>query len=257
MVETLLASGIDTNTMVFHSDFLHFEYLESAFGTAIRRARVYDLSPDSLQLVRMLLRGGANPNGIVSRKPNKTALLASIDQNNLGLVKILIEAGADVNADLAAGFSRTPLQQAVENGRMDIVRTVLEHGADVNAPPCRNFGASALQLAAIGGYVGIACLLLERGAKVNAKPVMAGGRTALEGAAEHGRIDMLQLLLSAGALIVGPGAEQYERARKLATDNGHIAMRHLLESYHEKLSEGSASRESMAVDVGVLDDVQF
>jgi ankyrin repeat protein len=251
MVETLLASGIDTNTIIFHRS----HNLESAFGVAIRKAGNYDPSPDSL--VQMLLRGGANPNGIVSRKPNKTALLASIDQNNLGLVKILIEAGADVNADLATSFSRTPLQQAVENGRMDIVRTVLEHGADVNAPPCRNFGATALQLAAIGGYVGIACLLLERGAEINAEPAKISGRTALEGAAEHGRIDMLQLLLSAGALIIGPGAEQYERARKLATENGYIAARRLLESYHSQLSEGFAGWDGMTTDVGVLDDLQF
>jgi ankyrin repeat protein len=261
MVETLLASSIGTNTLVpslsqfywyIRSPLQSSEYLESAFGTAIRTDGGGDQS-----IVRMLLRGGANPNGIVIKSPNKTALLAGIDQNNLPLVSVLIEAGADVNAVLSAGISRTPLQRAAEEGRMEMVRTVLEHGADANAPPFHRFGATALQFAAMGGYVGIACLLLERGAEINAEPAKIGGRTALEGAAEHGRIDMLQLLLSAGALIVGPGAKQYERARELATENGYIAARRLLESYHTQLLEGFASWDRMATNLGVLDELQF
>jgi ankyrin repeat protein len=264
MVETLLASGIGTNTIVHMLPWHYRAHAKegvqhrfsrdpaSAFGTAIETVE----GKDHL-IVRMLLASGADPNGILSRPSKKTALLAGIDQNNLSLVNDLIGAGADVNADLAVGISRTPLQRAAEKGRMDIVRTVLEHGADVNAPPFHRFGATALQFAAIGGYVGIAYLLLERGADVNAEPAKTGGRTALEGAAEHGRIDMLQLLLNAGALIVGPGAEQYEIARKLATRNVHIAARRLLESYHAQLSEGLAGWYPMAIDAGVLDDLQI
>src|SRR5206468_3270220 len=47
-----------------------------------------------------------------------------------------------------------------------------------------------------------------------------------------GRIDMLQLLLNAGAKIEGEGQAQYERAVKLATENGHKAARRLLQSSH-------------------------
>jgi ankyrin repeat protein len=265
IVEILLENGVDTNTIVRRTPYnmTRFDwnnqgpekcllYGESALQTAIRTDEGNDLS-----IVRMLLRGGANPNGIVKESPNITALLAGIDRDNMPLVKALIEAGADVNAGLTAGVSRTPLQLAVEKGRMELVHTILEHGADVNAPPFHRHGATALQFAAIKGYVGIAHLLLERGAEVNAGPANVEGRTALEGAAEHGRIDMLQLLLSAGALIIGPGSEQYERAWNFASENGHIAARRLLESYHAWLLEGFAGWDPMATDVGGSDDLLF
>lgn len=98
-------------------------------------------------------------------------------------------------------------------------------------PPCDRYGATALQFAAIGEYLGILDLLLERGADIDVLPAKVEGRTALEGAAEHGRIDVLQFLLNAGAQTTGPGAKQYERAKNFASQNGHIAARHLLESY--------------------------
>jgi ankyrin repeat protein len=195
IVEILLANGVDVNAIVHQKlgDRVMFSggnasairYGESALGTAIKTDKSNDL-----WIVRMLLRGGADPNSIVIESSNSTALLAAIDQKNLALVDALVAAGANVNASLTVRISRTPLQLAVEKGSMDIVHVLLKHGADVNAPAYDRYGATALQFAAIGGYVGIAYLLLERGAEVNASAAKIGGRTALEGAAEHGRIDV-------------------------------------------------------------------
>jgi ankyrin repeat protein len=236
MVEVLLANGVDVNAIVrqklgdrptpSRGNALAICYGESALGTAIKTDK-----SNELWIVQMLLRNGADPNSIVIESTNSTALLAAINQKNIVLVSALIAAGADANASLTARISRTPLQLAAEEGSIDIAHVLLKHGADVNAPPYNRYGATALQFAAIGGYVGIAYLLLERGAEVNASPAKIGGRTALEGAAEHGRIDVLQLLLNAGAQVIGPGGEQYERAREFASKNGHIAARRLLESY--------------------------
>ena len=206
----------------------------------------------------MLLRSGTDLNSIViestNESTNSTALLAAINQKNLALVNALIAAGADVNASVTARISRTPLQLAAEEGSIDIVHVLLKHGADVNAPPYNRYGATALQFAAIGGYVGIAYLLLERGAEVNASPAKIGGRTALEGAAEHSRIDVLQLLLNAGAQVIGPGGEQYERAREFASKNGHIAARRLLESSKGQWLEDFVDWDLMSTDMGFLDD---
>jgi Ankyrin repeats (3 copies) len=255
MVDFLVANGVDTNAIVCkkigdkaapstqRASTIRFG--ESAFGTAIRTDK-----RNEFWVVRMLLRGGADPNSIVIESPKRTALLAAIDQKNLALVKALAAAGADANANLTAGIIRTPLQLAVEKASMDIVHVLLQYGADVNAPPHERYGATALQFAAIGGYVGIAYLLLDRGAEVNASPAKIGGRTALEGAAEHGRIDVLQLLLNAGAQIIGAGDEQYERARKLASKNGHIAARRLLESCHAQRLEAFVDWDMMATDAG-------
>lgn len=273
VIEILLANGIDSNAIIHRKigdkkqyfppsslppppppppsppgsplPLPNFVYEESALGCAIRTDK-----SDDLRIVRMLLSGGANPNSMVAN--DQTALLAAIDQNNPPLVRVLIGAGADANPSTICGVTRTPLQLAVEKGRADIVHILLEHGADVNAPPYDRHGATALQFAAIGGYVGIAHLLLQRGADVNASSAKIGGRTALEGAAEHGRIDMLQLLLNSGALIIGLGIEQYERARKFASENGHISARRLLETYNAQIFE-NVGWDPMLTDFGFLD----
>ncbi|OQU94322.1 Ankyrin repeat-containing protein [Cladophialophora immunda] len=235
MIETLLLSGVDPNTIVRlhfgeNQDFVHSSvkfHTESAFGTAIR----LDESKD-LRVIQMLLRGGADPNKIVDDTTDNTALLSAISKGRPELVKVLIAAGADVNLPQVGQTSATPLQRAVERGKLDIIDILLEQDADVNAPPCGRNGATALQFAAIKGYIGIATMLIARGADVNASPAKVGGRTALEGAAEHGRIDMLQFLLDAGVHLIGESSGQYARARELASENGHIAARRLLEAQY-------------------------
>jgi len=147
------------------------------------------------------------------------------------MIKVLLQYGVNLNTSFD-NLSHTPLQIAARDGNTEIVDLLLEHGADVNSPPAKHYGATALQFAAIEGLLGIAFLLLENGADVNAPPAEIGGRTALEGAAEHGRIDMVQLLLNAGANIFQEGRAQYESAVRRASENGHHAVRRLLESYH-------------------------
>lgn len=253
MVEVLLGSGIDSNVILRTPQFRHGdrEYSlltsreESAFGTAVRCDKTMDL-----WMAHTLLLNGANPNGIVSERPVETALLVAIRQRSLSLVQTLIASGADVDPKLSRGVSRTPLQLAVELGNLDIMETLLNHGADVNAPLCDQRGATALQFVAINGHLGIASLLLQKGADVNASPAKVGGRTALEGAAEHGRIDMLQFLLNSGARVIGRGSQQYERARKFASENCHYAARRLLESHHAQLLEAQANGDLIDLDDG-------
>lgn len=205
----------------------------------------------------MLLRGGANPNKFVFQQPRSTALLAALSQNSLKLVETLLAAGADLNPGLGGGLSRTPLQLAVAQGNIDFAELMLEQGADMNAPPHDQYGATALQLSAIKGYLGISFLLLEKEADIDASPARVGGRTALEGAAEHGRIDMLQLLLKAGAHVTGLGSQQYERARKFASSNGHFAASRLLETYHAQQLNGHVAGDLSAMDIGNIEDLDF
>ncbi|KIW72763.1 hypothetical protein PV04_00938 [Phialophora macrospora] len=232
MVQLLLEYGINSATIVRKYSTSEriphagLRWNESAFGTAIRLDMTEDLS-----LVRRLLKADADPNKIVSEEPTHTALLAAIARNSTKLVDMLVSAGANVNPRLVHGISRTPLQLAVEQGSMDIVNVLLEKGAEVNAPAYDQYGATALQFAAIKGFLGAASTLLEKHADVNAPAAKVGGRTALEGASEHGRIDMIQLLLNAGARVFGEGSRQFERARDLASENGHRAARRLLENY--------------------------
>jgi ankyrin repeat protein len=263
MIELLLSNGVDPNTIVrrqygkneAQADALPPSvsgYGRSALGVAIR----HDKSQD-FWMINMLLRGGANLNRIVSEAGGLNALTAAVDQKNLRLVETLLKAGADVNLRIVGSMSRTPLQLAVEQGNLDIAIVLLEHGADVNAPPSERFGATALQFAAIKGYLGIASVLVEKGADPNATAAKVGGRTALEGAAEHGRIDMLQFLVNAGAQVIGLGSEQYERARKFASENGHIAARRLLERYHSQQLDHQTPWNSLDTDIGSIENIVF
>jgi ankyrin repeat protein len=203
----------------------------------------FAVSMKNLDTVRILLENGSNADTVAlpqsnerslsdgPQRDNGTPLQIAVSNRDTAIIKLLLEYKANANA-IHDNMPHTSLQMASRDGGKEIVELLLEHGADVNAPPAKEFGATALQFAAIKGLLGIAYLLLQYGADVNAPAAEVGGRTALEGAAEHGRIDMVQLLLNARANIFEDGQEQYENAVRRASENGHHALRSLLESYH-------------------------
>ncbi|KIV98128.1 hypothetical protein PV10_01808 [Exophiala mesophila] len=253
-IKVLLEYGVNPNTFNNCSHFSNDEGLvdcgcydleecESCFGMAIRPGG------DSRHgVVRMLLRAGADPNGMV-RRANSTwidsrtsALGSAMLSKDTTMVEILLKAGASTSGKFDVEGMYTALQFAVQCGLVEMVNLLLEHQAEVNAPAYWDHGATALQFAAIGGYLGLASTLLEKGADVDAAGAEVEGRTALEGAAEHGRIDMVQLLINAGAQVTGSGSKQYERAVKFAAANGHRAVRRMLEKIH---SEKVTLEESM------------
>ena len=221
MIEALVSSGIDLD-LITEAVRDEKEYWKSnsddwyGKGSPLETGIKFD-SSDDVWFIQMY---------------KWTGLDLAITRNSLRIVNMLIAAGADVNPISTKDMRRTPLQYASEYGNVDVTLALIEHGADVNASPYRRYGATALQFAAINGYIGIASVLLQEGADINAPPASVGGRTALEGASEHGRIDMLDFLLKSGALVTGPGEEQYKRARDFASENGHIAVRRLLDAHH-------------------------
>jgi ankyrin repeat protein len=188
------------------------------------------ISGKNSDILRKLLEHGLDPNKY-SGFPSQTPIELATGKGDTEMIKILLQYGVNPNTSFK-GTPHTPLQIASRDGNREVIDLLLEHGADVNSPAGERCGATALQFAAIKGFLGIAFLLLENGADVNAPPAEFEGRTALEGAAEHGRIDMVQLLLNAGANIFHEGQAQYENAVRRASENGHCAVRRLLESYH-------------------------
>ncbi|GLA21778.1 hypothetical protein AnigIFM62618_001334 [Aspergillus niger] len=170
-------------------------------------------------------------------------LQAAVQAQLVWVVREMLMKGADVNYLGGGPFRRTPLQLAVEKGNMEVFNLLLHHGADVNGPAAAKGGATALQIAAMHGFIGIAQRLLDLGADLNGKPALYDGRTALMGAAEHGRIDMLHLLLDRGALIVGGHRFSFDKAVRLARNNGHYAAAKLLVSFKDSLVATGASVE--------------
>ncbi|KAI0814655.1 ankyrin repeat-containing domain protein [Xylaria sp. FL0064] len=166
-----------------------------------------------------------------SFRRDRTPLQLAAETGQLDLVQMLLEHAADPNSAAAYSYGRTPLQAAAssELPNEEIVQLLITKGAEINAPPAFIGGITALQGAAIRGHINIALLLMENGADVNASPAMRDGRTAVEGAAENGRLDMVKILLNAGAtgdVVEGKG---FEKAMKLAKENGHSEVARLLE----------------------------
>ncbi|PZD25307.1 Ank-2 multi-domain protein, partial [Pyrenophora tritici-repentis] len=197
------------------------------------------------QLVEMLLQHGASPNACIStsglQSPVQndswvlgrvTPLLAAIDIKNLTIARLLVEAGAEISYKRSMGIFRTPLQRAAEVGSMEIVQYLISQGVEINATPAHSSG-TALQLAAMNGYCGIVRYLLDLKVDPNYPPSRGDGRTAFEAAAEWARYDVLSLLMQRGVqleLTVGePPESQYERAKRFAEMNGHMATKRHVE----------------------------
>ncbi|KAL9072179.1 MAG: hypothetical protein Q9157_005209 [Trypethelium eluteriae] len=243
VLDMLLEAKLDVNAFTPGIEYSN----ENSLSIAIKNCYRHGLDP-----VKKLIALGGDPDRFVSvvytKKDHevtlqrRTALLEAIYTRNKALVAILIASGSEIHRSARLGIKRTPLQAACEVGSMEIIDFLLEKGVDVNEPPAVRGGGTSLQLCAIKGWAGIAGKLLKLGADVHAAPSETNGRTALEGAAENGRLDMIKVLWDA----VGNNrftVEQCDRARKLATENGHLVCHDLLDELR------STCRGSMVADL--------
>jgi len=148
----------------------------------------------ALDVARMLLEHGANPNAQLKKLP---PYRAKLDRGN----------------DMMLGAGTTPFLRAAKAGDVPAMRLLLEHGADPTLSPTRS-GITPLMAAAglgtaeqdtTGRYktqaqaIDAIQLLLDRGADVNA--VANDGRTAVHGAALQGYDDVIKFLAAHGAAL--------------------------------------------------------
>ena len=145
---------------------------------------------DPLELIKDLLKKGANPNF----------------QSNTAPVRGFMQlTGSWVNFD-----GQTPLHRAALAGDDTVMRLLLEHGAD---PKIKTYQGSTVLMAVAGvnwvigetysrsddEYLAAAKLCLDSGLDVNA--VNEQGFRAIHGAANRGFDRMIQLLADSGALL--------------------------------------------------------
>jgi ankyrin repeat protein len=174
MVKHLLQKGYDISTTDQELTALH---LASGNG--------------HLELVKLLLENGANPNAV--NESNDTPLHKAVENGYLDLVKLLLENGANPNA--VGESNNTPLHKAAANGDLDLVGLLLENGANPNAVGELNY--TPLHTAVENGDLDLVELLLEN--KANPNAVSESNDAPLHKAAENGDFDLVELLLENGA----------------------------------------------------------
>lgn len=120
---------------------------------------------NKLEIVKILLEHGANPN-IPTKNKNNFPLLISSDKGNIKIIDFLIKAGADVNQINNDNISS--VMAASYHGNIEIVKLLIENGANVRLVE-KNL-ASPLHLSFGNNCnIDIIKLLLDAGADINAK----------------------------------------------------------------------------------------
>ena len=158
--------------------------------------------PD-LEKVRHLLSKGVDPNCVSTSRGTRglTPLINAVNSENMDLVKILLEGGADPNIAFNRNTSQaSPLCLATWYSNTKIVKLLLHAGADPNKANCE--GWAPLHWAAFGSgtynWTEIVEMLLGAGANPD-KADNLHGRTPLDLARRDGKYGMVKQLLVARA----------------------------------------------------------
>src|SRR3989475_11725792 len=167
------------------------------------------VNADNLEVFRLLLSKGADPNG--KDESGESVLMAVVRYDSIETIQALLEAGADVKAvdkdqqTILMRAARTDYRSATAD-RITLLKLLIDRGADVRATD--STGRTALHwsveqvMTEGGGFTArpeVVRFLLDNGAEVNAQDYL--GQTALMKivAAWKSPIAIPQLLIERGA----------------------------------------------------------
>ena len=139
-VTRLLAAGANPNAMVTFEGASH-----SAWEYALKQVR--PKNPQTIELVKVLLKNGANPDtawggGIsrgIAREGDSIPIDLAMLHPDAAVVRAMLEAGMNPK------YGESALVMAVEEEQIEIVHLLVEHGVNVN----NHHGANTPLLAAI------------------------------------------------------------------------------------------------------------
>ena len=124
----LLAAGANPNAMVTYEGASH-----SAWEYALKAVR--PKKPETIELVKVLLKNGADPNtawggGIsmgIAREGESIPMDLAMLHPDAGVVRAILDAGMNPK------YGELALEMAVEEQEIEIVHLLVEHGVDVNS----------------------------------------------------------------------------------------------------------------------------
>ena len=155
------------------------------------------INPDSSPLATACLKGHFDLAALLVEKGGHfdAELFFRVAENgNLDIVRLLLEAGVDPNpGDSESPFAR-PLFSASFAGHAQVVELLLEHGARIHQ---HDGHATALHAAAVSGSIETAQILMENGARVDTVDDL--GESPIHRASYNGNPEMVQFLLDRGA----------------------------------------------------------
>ncbi len=123
--------------------------------------------PDGGDRAGTTVPAGYIPTGMaaLAKNPSDKALAKAIREANPVMVRLALKGGANPNARTSTGG--IPLHRAAARGLVDIARLLLEHEADVNALNSKSI--TPLHLAAGNGHVEMVELLIDYDANISPK----------------------------------------------------------------------------------------
>ena len=153
-----------------------------------------------IEVVRILLRSGANLNGPIAETYGITVFQAAVKSGEWSMIILVLAAGADIRTPSG---TKAALALAVEQENMAIIELVLQHGGGnrlglTGIKPSALLGTSELELDP-------SVLVLNQALYVNeiCEPIIQDidvcDTTALGFAIRKGRLHAVELLLQAGA----------------------------------------------------------
>ncbi len=174
------------------------EFLEGSLGTAFWLAAK---GGDKTKVEELLSRGAKPDEMVKDREGEHFPLVSAAREGHLDIVRLLLKHGANPNIGAQENWSAdvTPLMAAARTGRLEIVKVLLAAKADVGAKDkgLDGGGETALHYAARGGNGDVIKALLGAGARINAKA--KDGITPLCLAISEKKHDAIKALLAGGA----------------------------------------------------------
>ena len=157
------------------------------------------LKHDHSEMIRLLLKRGANIEVRTEDQLKATPLLIAAMNGYTETVKALVAAGANVEVRTESQLKATPLYAAAYNGHTDTVKALVAAGANVEVRTEDQLKATPLYVAAQNGHTETVKALVAAGADIEVRTEDQFKSTPLYVAAYNGHTETVKTLVAAGA----------------------------------------------------------